>query len=364
MDLKIYRHNLIVATEGRSFWILDNLPVVEQLGQFQSAQAAVLFKPADGHRGGGRGGSAAAPPTFYYWFPEQPTAPVTVQVTDAAGTVMFTGTGEPGAGTEPTVPAIIPPPPSQGGAGAGGGGGRGGFGGGGRGGFGGGGGVTAVGAHKGLNVATWNSQMPGPAPFTIPQGTVMWGGGGGIPKAAPGMYTVKVSMGSWSQTQTFRLNPDPRYLPAMTDADGAAQLKMALEVGGWTKTLYDKLAQIRDAKKQASALAQKTPALAGPAKTFVDSATTVEGEMTQLQGEAGQDALNFPGRMDNQLTELYSNIIGAERKLGSPVLERYTDLKPQYDDLMKRVNGVLGANVTTFNGAATRAGVTPGIVIK
>ena len=54
--------------------------------------------------------------------------------------------------------------------------------------------------------------MPGPAPFTIPQGTVMWGGGGGIPKAPLGTYTVKVSMGSWSQSQTFRRrvhNVDP-----------------------------------------------------------------------------------------------------------------------------------------------------------
>jgi hypothetical protein len=206
--------------------------------------------------------------------------------------------------------------------------------------------------------------MPGPAPYTVPPGTVMWGGGGGIPKAPPGVYTVKISTGSWSATQTFRLNPDPRLQPAMTDADGAAQLKMALEVGGWTKQLYDKLAQIRDAKKQAAGLAEKTPALAAAAKVFTDRAVAVEGDMTQLQGEAGQDALNFPGRMDNQLTQLYSSVISAERKLGTPVTERYADLKPMYDALMQRVATVLGADVTAFNAAATRAGVTRGIVIK
>jgi photosystem II stability/assembly factor-like uncharacterized protein len=367
MDLKIYRRNLIVATEGRAFWILDNLPVVEQIEQAPGAQAAMLFKPADGYRTGGRGGGGGAvpPPTFYYWLRDEPTAPVTLQVTDATGAVLYTATGQPGTGAEPAVPPIIPTP----GAGAAGGGGRGGGRGGGGGGGGRGGGfgavgVTSVSAHKGLNVATWSPQMPGPAPYTVPPGTVMWGGGGGIPKAPPGVYTVKVSTGSWSATQTFRLNPDPRLQPAMTDADGAAQLKMALEVGGWTKHLYDKLAQMRDAKKQAAGLAEKTPALAAAAKAFTDRTVAVEGDMTQLQGEAGQDALNFPGRMDNQLTQLYSSIIGAERKLGTPVLERYTDLKPMYEQLMQRVAGVLGADVATFNVAAARAGVTTGIVIK
>ena len=124
----------------------------------------------------------------------------------------------------------------------GGGGGRG------RGGFGGGGG-PAVSAHKGLNSATWNPQLP--SPFTVPPRIVMWGGGAGPMKAATGVYTVKVSMGSWSQTQTFRLNSDPRLTPPVTDAESQAQLKMAQEVGGWAKQLYDRLAQIRDAKSQA-----------------------------------------------------------------------------------------------------------------
>jgi photosystem II stability/assembly factor-like uncharacterized protein len=376
MDLKVYRHNLIVATEGRAFWILDELPIVEQLKPNQESQAAILYKPADGYRGGGRGGGGGVPPpTFHYWFKDAPTSPVTLQVSDSAGKVMYTATGQPGAGAEPGPPSLIPAPAAPGGAGAGArgggagarGGGGGGGGGGGRGGvgFGGpGGGGAAVGAHKGLNVVTWNAQYPQPALFTIPQGTVLWGGGGGLPRPAPGVYTVKVTMGTWSQSQTFRLNPDPRYQPAMTDAEGAAQLKMALEVGGWVKQHYDRLAQLRDAKKQAVDIAQKTPALAAAAKTFTDRVIAVEGDMTQLQGEAGQDALNFPGRMDNQLLALYSNIIGSERKPGSAVTERYADLKPPYEALLLRAAGVLAGDVAAFNAAAARAGVTPGIVIK
>jgi hypothetical protein len=192
----------------------------------------------------------------------------------------------------------------------------------------------------------------------------MWGAGrGGGPKAPPGTYSVKLSTGSWSQTQSFHLGTDPRYQPAMTDADGAEQLKMALDVGGWVKQLYDNLAKIRDAKSQAADIAKKTPSLAAAAKTFTDKAVAVEGDMTQLKGSAGQDALNYPGRLDNQLIALYDDINGTERKLGSPVRERYADLKPQFEQMMQRAQTVITTDVAAFNTAATRARVS-GIVIK
>jgi photosystem II stability/assembly factor-like uncharacterized protein len=352
MDLKVHRQNLILATEGRAFWILDDLPVVQQLKMGLETQAGVLFKPADGYRQGG------PLPMFSYWLKDQPTAPVAVQVTDAAGTVVFSNTGQPGTGVT-NAPSPIPAP-AFGGRGAGPGGGRGG-GGGGR--FGGGFGATQVSAHQGLNKTTWQPRL---APlFTIPPRIVMWGGGGGAPKAAPGVYTVKVSSGSWSESQTFRLKADPR-LPALSDADGAAALKMTLEVGGWVKQLYDSLAQIRDAKAQAKSIADKAgpdSPLVAAAKAFTDNAVKVEGDMTQLQGEAGQDALNFPGRLDNQLVVLYQNLSGLERKLGSAVTERYTDLKPEVDKTMARAANVLKVDVAAFNLVATRAGVT-GIVVK
>ncbi len=120
---------------------------------------------------------------------------------------------------------------------------------------------------------------------------------------------------------------------------------------------------MRDAKQQAADIAKKTPALAGATKTLTDKLVAVEGDITQLQGEARQDALNFPGRLDNQLVALYSNIIGTERKLGSPVRERYADLKPEYEQMMSRVNTVLTTDVAAFNAAAQRAGVA-GITIK
>jgi hypothetical protein len=225
--------------------------------------------------------------------------------------------------------------------------------------------VTAATAAAGMNTAAWTN-LRLPAYYTVPPGIVGWGGGGGGPKVPPGTYTVKVSSGSWSESQTFRLRTDPRYQPEMTEAQGAEQLRLAEEIGLLTKDLYDNLARIRQVKQQARDMAAKagaSPAVIAAEKTLRSRLEAVEGDMTQMQGEGGQDGLNFPGRMDNQLTVLYGAIIAPERRVGTPVLDRYKDLKPPAEALQKRWQAALKDDVAAFNAVAAKAGLAP-IVVK
>jgi len=138
-------------------------------------------------------------------------------------------------------------------------------------------------------------------------------------------------------------------------------------VGGWVKQLYDNLARIRDAKQQAADITTKAGAsnaqLAAASKTLTDKLVGVEGDMTQMQGEASQDALNFPGRLDNQLVALYSNIAQEERKPNKSVKERYTDLRAPTEDMMKRAQTVLTTDLGAFNDVASKAGEAT-VVVK
>jgi hypothetical protein len=167
-----------------------------------------------------------------------------------------------------------------------------------------------------------------------------------------------VSSGSWSQEQTFRLNSDPR-LPATSDADGAEQFKMAMDAGNQVKMLYETLARLRDARTQAADIAKKAGAgspVDAAQKTLAARLVAVEGDLTQLQGEAGQDSLNFPGRLDNQWVTFYGDVTQLERKLNKSVKERYADLRAPTDDLMRRAQGVLTTDVTGFNAVSSKAG--------
>jgi photosystem II stability/assembly factor-like uncharacterized protein len=398
-DLMIYRDDIIVTTQGRGFWILSNLAPLRTVKPATQVPAAILYKPEDGYRVGAATGAVPAP-SFYYWFRDAPKEPVTIEILDAKNTSIatwtaqpgtapipdpgtVTGTGTPGAAAPPTTPpAAAGGGGGRGGGGAGRGGGGGGGGGGrggggaeagegggqGRGGRGGGGGGPAgiASAVQGMNRAVWTN-MRFPQLYTQPQGIVMWGGGGAAgPKVPPGTYTVKVTSGSWSESQAFRLKTDPRLLPVMTDAEGAEQLRLAREVGGQINELYTNLGKIRDVKAQAAEISKTAGAgspVAAAAKTLTDRLTAVESDMTQIQGEGGQDALNFPGRLDNQLVVLYNNIANTERRLGTPITERYKDLKPVADGILQRARTALQTDVATFNGVLTKAGLKA-IVVK
>ena len=351
MDLKVFRKELVVATEGRAFWVLEGLPVLQQLKAGVDSAAGVLFKPADGYRAGG------PQPTIQYWFKSEPTAPVTIEIADSKGAVVFTGTGQPGSA--PAAPAAAPAGGGRGGRAGGGGGG------GGRGGFAGRGGAASnqVFAKAGLNKFVWNPNSAYPQPFTNPGRIVMWGGGGGPMKAAIGTYTVKITSGSWTQSQTFHLDSDPRF-GKMTDLEGAEQLRLAKEVGGWLNDVWTNVVKMRDATTQAKTIGDKAGgAVKAAADTFLSNLKEVHGELTQLQGSAGQDALNFPGRIDNQLTELYGSIAGNERKIPKGMTERYADLKPQVEKLLAASTKVLNEGVAAFNAVAGPANAGT-IIIK
>lgn len=328
-DLKVHRNDLVVSTQGRAFWVLEDLPVLRQIKSGMQTTAAHLFDPEDGYRDGG------PPATFFYWLGDTPKQPVRIDVIDAKGETVATYTGRPGA-------TDTPPQAGRGGRG------RGGFGG------------TSVPARKGLNRFVWNGRYP--ALFEVPQGIVMWGGGGPGPRALPGMYTVTLTSGDWSQSQTFELKADPHA--DTTPAEYEAQLALAREVGLKVAELYAALAQIRDIKDQAADLGARMQR-AGMGNEAAEAAAAlsrklelIEGELTQLQGEGGQDALNFPGRLDNQFVALYNNVAFGNRA-SKGMYERFEDIKPELARHLSNLEETLTSEVAAFNELIEKKGVKP-----
>ena len=207
-----------------------------------------------------------------------------------------------------------------------------------------------------MNTATWNPRLP--SPYTVPPGIVGWGiGGGQGAKLKPGAYTVKVTSGAWSATQPFNLLPDPRT-PAATPAQYDEQFKMTVDIGATTKRLYDELAKIREVKRQVAEHAKTPGAATAAGRTLTEKLVGVESVLTQIQGEGGQDGLNYPGRLDNQWTVLYSNAASAERWPVKGVIERYNDLLPETNRLFADIQAVLTKDVAAYNAVATKAGLT------
>ena len=97
---------------------------------------------------------------------------------------------------------------------------------------------------------------------------------------------------------------------------------------------------MRDIKAQAKELGDRLQKagygddVAKAAKAFDDKLTSVEGQLTQLQGEGGQDALNFPGQLDNQFLVLYGNVEADDVGPSRGMRERFSELTPQLTKLL------------------------------
>ena len=87
------------------------------------------------------------------------------------------------------------------------------------------------------------------------------------------------------------------------------------------------------------------------------------GELTQLEGEQGQDALNFPGRLDNQFVALYNNVAGADRRPSAGTRERFADIQPGLAELLEQVEVTLTTELARFNELVRSKGV-PAIILR
>jgi len=197
-DFAFYENDLIVATHGRGFWVIDDISALRQATEAIAKSDVYLFKPADpiNDQQGGDNGTplqkdepqAPNPPNaayIDYYLRTPSTDPVMVEVLDSAGTVVATYSSD---------PTRQPPPPA-----------RGGFGGGRPGGI--------------PNTSPLWRQPPEPMSAAAGMHRVAWnlapagGFGGGARAETPpivGSYTVRLTVGARTLTQPITIRPDPR----------------------------------------------------------------------------------------------------------------------------------------------------------
>jgi photosystem II stability/assembly factor-like uncharacterized protein len=294
---------LVVATQGRAFWIMDDLPLLRSLKGAEPTEDVRLFAPKDSIRaeGGGRGPRGFIPvgqnpPTgtiIDYWLKERPAGEVKLEILDAAGKVVNTYTSaavRAAASTASGDDAVTPEIAEQGGRG---GGGRGG------------GGVQRLPAQQGMNRFTWDMHYPDATSFP---GIIMWAGSTRGPMIIPGTYTARLTVDGKAQSQKFVVKNDPRL--KTTPEQFSAQLSLSLQIRDKLSQVNQAVVDIRAAKKQLEEYAARYKDDAS-AKKVADAArdldkrlTTVEQELYQTQNQSGQDPLNFPIKLNNRLAAL------------------------------------------------------------
>ena len=106
-----------------------------------------------------------------------------------------------------------------------------------------------------------------------------------------------------------------------------------------------------------------TDALEEQAEALRKGLTEVEEELIQPKNEFGQDPINFPPKLDNQIAYLYGHVA---RNYGRPTggsFERFRDLEEEAAPVLERLASLLGAGVADLNRALQEAGVTGEVLI-
>ncbi len=330
-DLIVERNDLAIATHGRSFYILDNIGPLRQSGPAMGTGDAVLLKPNNAIRSYNQA-------TVQYIL-RKPAQSLTLEFIDAKGTVVRSLVG--GA-------AAAAPAGRAGAAGAAGAGG----GGGGRGGA----PVAApLSMSPGMNSATWNLRYPNATSFP---GMILWGGNVTGPMAAPGTYTVKLTVDGKVLTQPLVVERHPLY--SATDAELVEQFNFLIQVRDKTSEANNAVIQIRSIKSQIADRIGKASGdvkLKETADRLVANLSTVEGEIYQVKNQSGQDPLNFPIKINNWLAGLLSMVGNGDGKPTTEAPKIFADLSAKLKVQTDNLAEVFSKDFIAFNAELKRLGL-------
>ena len=347
-DLAFHKREkeLVVATQGRAFWILDDLPLVYQLADATLKEDMKLFQPKETYRtlrGGarmapvGEGQNPPAGAVIYYSFREKPQGEVTLEFLDNSGkSIRKFSSAEPpkpverapGDEDEDEGPRPLP-------------------------------GANRVPAEAGLNRFVWDLRYPDATSFP---GMILWAANVRGPAVVPGTYQVRLTAGGKSETQSFEIKKDPRL--ATTPQDFARQLEVALQIHGKLDQANQGVVQIRDVRKQLEDYAArvKDAKVGDSAKVLAKKLTAVEEALYQTKNRANEDPLNFPIKLNNKLANLLG---GVESSDDAPTLQDtqvYEDLASQVNTQLTTLKNLLATDLANFNKLVHEQNV-PAVII-
>jgi photosystem II stability/assembly factor-like uncharacterized protein len=314
-DTTVHGDDLIAATHGRAFWVLDDIGPLRQATVSQQSEPARLFGPAVAYRGPSRGffggpraGGPAGqnPPSgavIDYYLASAPTSPVALDVVDSHGNVVMHATSESA--------------PSSASAGEQERRGR---------------DRNALPAHAGLNRWVWNLRVAGPE--SLPGLVIMEAQAGG-PPVPPGAYTVKLNADGKEYAAPLQVKPDPRV--KATQADYEKQYAFALKARNRVNQLHHTVLAIRSARAQL----EKTP---GTGNAQADAALTkmsaIEEAITQVRSTSRDAALVFPIMLDAQYAELANVAVSADTAPPAQLYDVFNDYEKRWSDLSSRWNAL------------------------
>ncbi|HVG17387.1 MAG TPA: hypothetical protein VM935_20605 [Chitinophagaceae bacterium] len=318
-DLTIKENDLIVATQGRAFWAIDDLSMVQGMNSEILNKSLHVFtiEPAYRLAGGERPSFGTLrnvgsnPPTGvvinYYAKAIDDSAKASVTIMDAARKEIRTYT------TDAKEPA------------------------------------KKIELTNGMNAAVWNLRYPESEPI---EGMILWNGNPSGIVAPPGSYFAKVKVGKDSAEVPFIVKADPNY--SLTQADYEQQFAFLKTVQDKFNETQKSLKEIRSLRAQITDFVTKQgkevpKEIKAMADTINKQMTTIEEILYQTKAKSGQDVLNYPIRLNDKLSGVFDVANSGNAAPSKQAKEVYADLATQIDVQLARLKAIKEQNIPAFN---------------
>ena len=312
-DLVVKDNDLVIATHGRGFWLLENIGPLRQINDELAKQDVILFKPADAIRG-------VYDATIQYYLSKQVES-VKLEILDAAGKVVQTFTGK-----EPEQKADASAPRRRFRRG----------------------GPSNPTTGAGLNQFTWSLSYPGAVSF---EGMIMWSAGTERgPMAPPGKYQVRLTVGKYSHTEPFAIRMNPN-LKGIHEEDLKSQFELAMKVRDKVSAADKAVIQIRDIRKQIEARLKESSdsQLSQSANSVLDKMRAIEEELYQVRNQSAQDPLNFPIKLNNRLGALGRSIETGDNRPTDATYKVFDELSKELEGHLENLSKVLKKDLVQLN---------------
>jgi len=318
-DLLVKNDDLIVATHGRAFWILDDIMPLRQMSASTATEDAHLYQPASAIRYRGAGFTLPAtvpvganPPTgvvIDYFLKSAPKDGATLEILDTKGKVVRKYSSKKAAeGASPDEEEFGVSRPGE-----------------------------TLPAEMGLNRFVWD--MRGEVPARVP-GAVSWGGRPTGALVLPGTYQIRLTVADKTSTASAEISKDPRV--AVSAADLEKQYELTVRIWNRVNAGHEAVNQIRSVRGQIDALRKRLNADAS-GKPVLDASDAlkkkmdaVEEKIIQPKSKSGEDPLNYPIQVVDQLMALQGTVESADT---APTAQSFT----VYDELNMKLETQLAA---------------------
>ncbi len=341
-DINIHRDDLLVATHGRAFWILDNITPLRQIASQPHGANVLLYQPATAIRVDNdvflgsplppEEPAAKNPPdgAVVDYYLKAPAKQVTLEIYDPSGKLVrrfASGAKQPAYPPLPIAPRWLPKPAVL---------------------------ENSTGMHRFVWDLRWNSsgtleEIEEAEAYGAPHG----------PRVTPGIYQIKLTVDDETFTQNLKVEMDPRS--SATSAELDQQLHLALEIFGEVHRSRRAVAEISAVKKHLAEVQQKVASQPALLKQVTDMQAAI-AKIEKGSGTASPDSMGLDAA-NSGLASALRVVEGGDRTTPAQVVELYQQSAAAAKARIAEWTNLKSTELPQLNHALQKAGV-PAIQIS